>query len=232
MFVRMHVFYAPGVADALTLPEDESKHAVNVLRMKTGDALHVLDGEGRMFIASVADAHPKRVRLANVRAVDVTTSRRTVCLAVGVTRQADRLEWLVEKATELGVRRFVPLLTERTGRHKLNTERLRKIAIAAIKQSGNVYLPVVDEPVAFKLFLQQPSDAFKIICTATAHEAGIKNVVTDHANVTALVGPEGDFTDGELALAMQHGFTPVNLGPYRLRTETAAMAAACALALL
>ena len=232
MFVHMHVFYAPGVFESLTLPEDESKHAVNVLRLNTGDALHVTDGQGRMFIASIADAHPKRVRLAALRPDNVAVAPRAVCIAVGITRQADRLEWFVEKATELGVRHIAPLLTERTGRHKLNTERLRKIAVAALKQSGNVFLPIVDEPVAFKLFLQQPDDAFKIICTATAHEAGIKNVVGNNMNVTALVGPEGDFTDDELALALQHGFAPVNLGPYRLRTETAAMAAACAFALL
>ena len=227
----MHVFYEPRISETLTLSDEESKHAVNVLRMTNGETLYVNDGGGNLFYARIVEAHPKKVKVELTNRVQTKTVPRQIRIAVALTRQADRLEWFVEKATELGVRRIALVVTHNTGRHKLNVERLNKIAIAALKQSGNVYLPIITEPTPFKTFIQQPDDSLKLICTA-AHETDLKNVVANSMNVTALVGPEGDFTDDEMKLAIDHQYIPVNLGPHRLRTETAAITAAAALALL
>jgi 16S rRNA (uracil1498-N3)-methyltransferase len=167
-------------------------------------------------------------------------------MAIGITKQTDRLEWFVEKATEIGVREITLLITNHTGRHKVNVERLNKIAIAALKQSGNVYLPVISLPSRFENFISKSDLSFrsrlvgreissanslKLICTAT-QETEIKNVIGQHKKVIALIGPEGDFTKDELQLAFDNGYQPVSLGPHRLRTETAALTAACALALM
>jgi 16S rRNA (uracil1498-N3)-methyltransferase len=227
----MHVFYEPRIRETLALSDEESKHAVNVLRMTNGQVLYVNDGGGNMFKARIAEAHPKKVTVEIVERVQTKNMPRHIHIAVGITRQTDRLEWFVEKATEVGVREITLLVTQNTARHKVNVDRLNKIAVAAIKQSGNVFLPSISEPTPFKLFVGRPNDALKLICTA-AQDRDVKSIVNQHENVIALVGPEGDFTEEELTLAHQNGFQPVSLGPYRLRTETAALSVACALALL
>lgn len=227
----MHVFYQPDVADTLTLSNEESKHAVNVLRMTNGDVIYVNDGVGNLFQAKIIESHPKKVLLEIVERVKTKSVRRHIHIAIALTKQADRLEWFTEKATELGVRNITLLITQHTGRHKVNVERLNKIAIAALKQSGNVYLPVISEPTPFKTFIHEPLSSLKLVCTAT-DDHDIKSVVGQHMDVIALVGPEGDFTNEELKLAIDNGYQPVSLGPNRLRTETAAMAVACALAMM
>lgn len=227
----MHVFYEPHILETLALSDEESKHAVNVLRMANGETLYINDGGGNLFYARIVEAHPKKVKIEITNRVQTKTVPRNICIAIALTRQADRLEWFVEKATEIGVRRIALLVTQNTARHKVSVERLNRIAIAALKQSGNVFLPIISAPTAFKTFLHQPDDSLKLICTAT-HETDLKNVVGNNMNVIALVGPEGDFTEDEMKLALENNYTPVKLGPHRLRTETAAIVAATALALL
>lgn len=227
----MHVFYEPRITETLTLSDEESKHAVHVLRMTNGQLLHINDGSGNLFKAKIVEAHPKKTKVELLERVQTKTVPRHVHIAIGITRQADRLEWFVEKATEVGVKQITLLVTQNTARHKLNHDRLNKIAVSALKQSGNVFLPIISAPTPLKQFVQQPNDHLKLVCTAT-HDNDIKSVLGNHQNVIALVGPEGDFTDNELQLAIENNFKPVSLGPYRLRTETAALTAACALTLL
>ena len=119
----MHVFYEPRIAETLALSNEEAKHAVNVLRMQNGDVLYVNDGSGNLFQARIVESHPKKVTLEIVERVQTKTAPRRVRIAVALTRQADRLEWFVEKATEFGVRDITLLVTHNTGRHKVNVDR-------------------------------------------------------------------------------------------------------------
>ena len=138
-------FYAPDIAETLTLPESDSRHAVKVLRMTEGEELQVIDGRGNVYTCRLVDAHPKRagVEIAECRRQPLPWSQQIV-VAVAPTKHMDRMEWLVEKLTETGVNRIVPLLCDRSERREIKTERLEKIAVSAMKQSLKAVLPVID----------------------------------------------------------------------------------------
>ena len=223
----MHTFFAPDLADlTYTLPEDESKHAVRVLRLTAGDTVALLDGRGGLYTAAVADANPKRCQLRITHHETVPPRPYFTHVAVAPTKNLDRMEWFVEKAVEVGVERISFLRCARSERRELKLERLEKIVISALKQSGQAWLPQLDELVDFSAFVAgiAPETAF------IAHlEAGERTALTQVAGVgpgcCVLIGPEGDFTPAEIALALGRGIRPVTLGTSRLRTETAALAA-------
>ena len=238
--IGMHVFYEPSILSSSRLSLEESRHAINVLRLSIGDTVYVNDGSGHLYKTSIAESNPKKVLVGALEQVPIASLKRHIHIGIGITRHADRLEWFVEKATEIGVREISLLITQHTARHKVNIERLAKISISALKQSGNVYAPVISDPVSFKSFVSQykapltsmfESETLKLICTAT-QERSLKSVVGGNENIISLIGPEGDFTDDELQMAITNNFLPVSLGPYRLRTETAALTIASALAVM
>ena len=223
-----HTFYAPDLTATLyTLPEDESKHAVRVLRLTAGDAVELVDGRGGIFQAEVAQADARRCSLRVVSETQVPRRPYAVHVAVAPTKNLDRMEWLVEKATEIGVDQLSFLRCARSERRELKLERLQKIAISALKQSGQAWLPELAELTDFARFLPTvlPDTTF-IAHLAEGERVPLARVAAAGAGCCILIGPEGDFTPQEIEAAFARGIRPVTLGSSRLRTETAALAAA------
>jgi len=223
----MHTFFAPDLSGtAYTLPEDESKHAVRVLRLGMGDEVELLDGRGGRYQAAVADANPKRCQLRITAHKQVPPRPYFTHVAVAPTKNLDRMEWFVEKAVEVGVERISFLRCARSERRELKLERLEKIAISALKQSGQAWLPQLDDMRDYAEFV---TTAAPETCFIAHLEEGERTALAQVAGTgpgcCVLIGPEGDFTPGEIALALGRGIRPVTLGASRLRTETAALAA-------
>jgi 16S rRNA (uracil1498-N3)-methyltransferase len=222
-----HTSFAPNVAPPFyTLPEDESKHAVRVLRLTIGDAVVLVDGRGGVFQAEVETADAKRCRLRVVQEQQVPRRAYGVHVAVAPTKNLDRMEWLVEKATEIGIDRLSFLRCARSERRELKLERLQKIAISALKQSGQAWLPELAELTDFAAFLPTvaPETTF-IAHLEDGERTPLSHVAALGHSCCILIGPEGDFTPQEIAAAFARGIRPVTLGHSRLRTETAALAA-------
>ena len=223
----MHTFYAPNLmGSSYTLPEDESKHAVRVLRLGLAEAVELLDGRGGRYAAEVADANAKRCQLRITAHEAIAPRPYFTHIAVAPTKNLERMEWFVEKAVEIGVERISFLRCARSERRELKLERLEKIAISALKQSGQTWLPQLDELVDYAAFVASVAPGTTFI----AHlEAGERTALAQVANAglgcCVLIGPEGDFTPAEINLALGRGIRPVTLGTSRLRTETAALAA-------
>ena len=223
-----HTFFAPDLSGAThTLPEDESKHAVRVLRLAPGDAVVLVDGRGSVFQAEVADANPKRCQLRVTRQQQVPRRPYFVHVAVAPTKNLDRMEWLVEKAVEIGVDQLTFLRCARSERRELKLERLQKIAVSALKQSGQAWLPQLSELTDFTDFLPAIEGSTSFIGHLEAGDrTPLARVAAAGAGCCILIGPEGDFTPQEIQAAFARGIRPVTLGASRLRTETAALAAA------
>ncbi|GAB4144525.1 MAG: 16S rRNA (uracil(1498)-N(3))-methyltransferase [Bacteroidia bacterium] len=224
----MHVFYHPLLdIHQAELTEEESRHAVRVLRMKNGDRLLVTDGKGKMYKAEIADADAKHCSLSILEETVVSPPPAVhIHLAVGATKNMDRMEWLIEKATEIGLASFIPLECDHSERTVIKKERLEKVAIAAMKQSQRNILPDILPLTSFETCLK--SFAHSEIRKCIAHCApGEKTLLTqsirkgEHAVV--FIGPEGDFSEHEIKAALEAGFKAVSLGESRLRTETAAL---------
>jgi 16S rRNA (uracil1498-N3)-methyltransferase len=222
----MHLFYTPDINNALyTLNEEESKHCIKVLRLQKGDVIYLVDGKGGFFTTHIIDDHPKKCT------VEVVESKREfgkrnyyLHIAVAPTKNIERFEWFLEKATEIGIDEITPVICQRSERKEIKPERLNKIIESAMKQSIKAYHPVLNEAVSFKKFVEQKTDATKLIAHCMEGEKKmISNVKS--ANTTILIGPEGDFSEEEFLLAEKSHFIPITLGESRLRTETAALAA-------
>jgi len=247
---EVRLFYAPDLLRDAALPPEESQHAVRVLRMKEGDSLLVTDGRGNLHEAVVTLAAPKRCAVEVRRTVQVPRPwTGGIHLAVAPTKHMDRMEWLAEKATEIGMDSLAFLDCANSERRVLKPERIEKIVVAATKQSHKAYKPEVVPMQSFADFVAQPFDGQKFIahCYRDADEAVLPEeiagsegrkelfggrevlplvrVLAPGRNALVLVGPEGDFTVEEVRLAEAQGFRSVSLGRSRLRTETAALVA-------
>jgi 16S rRNA (uracil1498-N3)-methyltransferase len=230
----MHRFYQPDIASTLSLGDEESQHCVRVLRLSAGDTIEVVDGCGTLHTCRITLAHSKHCQ---VEIVDSQSLPRpwqgTITLAVAPTKNLDRIEWLAEKCTEMGIDRIVPLLCGNSERKVLKTERLRKILVAAMKQSLKATLPQLDELTPIAAFLSQAPAGQRFIAYCDPalpreQRRSMAQLYEPGADVTILIGPEGDFTPAEVDAALAAGFVPVTLGESRLRTETAAVAAVAA----
>ena len=209
-----------------TLSEDESKHAVRVLRLAPGAPVLLVDGRGTLASTTIQDANPKRCIL-RITSQEIVPPRATYThVAVAPTKNLDRLEWLVEKAVEVGIERLTFLRCARSERRDLKLERLEKIAVSALKQSGQAYLPQLDELIDFDKFITKIDPSTTFIAHLEAGErTALAQVIAAAPHCCVLIGPEGDFSPAEIALALGRGVRPVTLGSSRLRTETAALAA-------
>ncbi|MCI1187353.1 16S rRNA (uracil(1498)-N(3))-methyltransferase [Hymenobacter sp. DH14] len=223
----MHTFFAPDLSGSTyTLPEDESKHAVRVLRLAPGDAVELLDGRGGLYAAAVAEANPKRCQLRITGHTHEAPRSHFTHVAVAPTKNLDRMEWFVEKAVEVGVERISFLRCARSERRELKLERLEKIAISALKQSGQAWLPQLDELQDFGAFVAGVAPETTYIAHLEEGErTALAQVAGAGPGCCVLIGPEGDFSPQEIALALARGIRPVTLGASRLRTETAALGA-------
>jgi 16S rRNA (uracil1498-N3)-methyltransferase len=224
----MHIFYPPDISGkTYTLDETESKHCVRVLRLVKGDEITLVDGRGGFFTAEIADPNPKRCAVNVVRSeLNFGLRKFQVHVAIAPTKNIDRIEWFLEKSTEIGIDRVTPLLCQHSERKEIKADRLEKVMISAMKQSLKAYLPKLDELTKFNDFIRQPFSEQKFIghCEEQKREL-LKNVVKPGANYLILIGPEGDFSPEEIEMALKAGFQPVSLGESRLRTETAGVVA-------
>ncbi|HEY4337611.1 MAG TPA: RsmE family RNA methyltransferase [Puia sp.] len=226
-----------GIAgDELLLDEENSRHIVQVLRMKPGAKLLLTNGIGELFTAAIVDDHKKKCRVRIESVEQQPLPKREIGIALSPLKNASRFEWFLEKATELGVRGIVPLLTERTERQHHRPDRWKNILVSALLQSQQAWLPKLAPPLAFaELMAGINGKDVRVDRRLIAHclEAprpteSLANLVrTQPATSTLiLIGPEGDFSPNEVELALAEGFTPVTLGANRLRTETAGVVAA------
>lgn len=223
-------FYAPDIATDSTLPESDSQHCVRVLRMKEGDMVQCVDGRGRRYTCRIAIAHSKHTAL-EITGVEEQPRLwpADIAVAVAPTKHIDRMEWLVEKLTEIGVDRITPLRCERSERKELNVGRLRKIAVSAMKQSLKAVLPEIDDMTPFGAYVGEEckpgSQLFVGYCADNVERRLLAASCRPGAPVRILIGPEGDFTPREIESCLAAGYMPVTMGDNRLRTETAALVA-------
>lgn len=235
---EIHLFYAPEAADGgCELSPEESAHAVRVLRMKARDEIMLTDGHGSFYHAELTAATAKHCYYQIIsHKSDIRSWQGHIHLAVAPTKNMDRMEWLVEKATEIGWDRFTPLACDNSERRIIKTSRLQKTAIAAMKQSHKAFLPQIDEITSFADFIAQPFGGQRFI--AHCHKAGtdsegmhlsasnfLGDLLQHEGASLVLIGPEGDFSEEEVAVAVNRGFIPISLGESRLRTETAGLVA-------
>ena len=223
----MSTFYAPSLQSGQShyqLSEEESKHCVKVLRMQVGAPIELIDGKGLQAFTILEDAHPKRSIL---RLESSIFHNRTPALhiAMAPTKNMDRIEWYLEKATEMGISKLTFLICERSERKQVNMERLERIAIAAMKQSKRFYLPELDGPIRFEDFLQHYPTGYFGHCEE-GEKIGLSGL---KSTFPFLIGPEGDFSPAEINAALQSGYQAVEMSAFRLRTETAALMATTAL---
>lgn len=226
----MHLFYAPEITDKThdyTLSEEESKHCVRVLRLKQGSQVELLNGKGLSAIAEIDDDHPKKCRL-KILSTEFFPPNKEIHLALAPTKNMDRMEWLVEKATEIGLTKLSFLKCDHNERGQLKLDRLEKIAISAMKQSKRNYLPEITELVSFQSFVENHPNGFIGHCYPAEKIA--LNLISE--SKVFLIGPEGDFSENEVNLALQNGYRAVSLSDFRLRTETAALISVMKLSLL
>lgn len=225
----MQLFYHPDASNdisLITLDKTESNHLVKVLRKKEGDAVSLTNGKGLMLKTTIAKADPDAAELKIEDCRKVHRQMDWLHLVVAPTKQADRFEWFLEKATELGVDEITPVFCTRSERNKINKKRMEKILLTAMKQSLRAYLPQLNDPMSFEDYINQPHKGLLFIAHCQEEEKlDLKRRVAPDKDITILIGPEGDFTEAEIDLAYEKGFYPVSLGQYRLRTETAALVA-------
>lgn len=234
---EVRYFYVPDAANQVELPAEEATHALRVLRLRGGDEIFLMDGEGSFYRAEVTAASSKRC-LYEIK--ENMPQKRAwkghIHLAIAPTKMMERIEWMAEKATEIGFDELSFLNCQFSERKVVKTPRIDKIVISAVKQSHKAWKPVVNELESFKEFIQTPRPGRKFICHCY-EEVEKKDFFTeinlctdasqesDADDITVLVGPEGDFSIDEVRLALENGYESVSLGTSRLRTETAGLVA-------
>ncbi|MBX7107133.1 MAG: 16S rRNA (uracil(1498)-N(3))-methyltransferase [Chitinophagales bacterium] len=231
----MELYYAAATENNLVhLDNEESHHCIKVMRHRIGDLLTVTDGRGSKFSATILNDDRQACVLQKVQILqNVTKGNVGLHLAIAPTKNIDRFEWLLEKATEIGIDEITPIITHRAERTHIKMERLQKLLISAMKQSLRCWLPQLHEPVLFDHFINmegkdatQNAAALKTICHCQRHDLPLlKQICMHKQEVLILVGPEGDFTMEEIALAESNGCIASSLGEARLRTETAGLIA-------
>ncbi len=224
----MQLFYIPTIQGTeVIFDETESKHAVRVLRLQKGNAVQVIDGKGGFYTAEITDANPKKCRLEIVNSVQQFGKRDFhLHIAIAPAKNIDRLEWFLEKATEIGIDEITPILTSHSERKSVNPGRLEKILVSAMKQSLKAYLPKLNALTSFKQLITNVNSENKFIAYCDKiHKTHLKELDTKQKNTLILIGPEGDFSPEEVQLAQTRGFRVVSLGNSRLRTETAGIVA-------
>ena len=226
----MHLFYTPDIQPThpqYFLSEEESKHAIRVLRLNVGDEVQLIDGRGGLYAAEIKDAHPKRTIL-QINSVKLEFNKRNhyLHIAIAPTKNIERLEWFLEKATEIGIDEISLIICQRSERKEAKTDRLNKIITAAIKQSIKAYHPILNEPESLAKLMTREFDGQKFIAHCeVGDKLNLKQAIIPGGKYLILIGPEGDFTPKEIEDALSNGFKAITLGESRLRTETAALEA-------
>lgn len=223
--LNSQLFYSESIQEgSLILQEQEAVHCSLVLRKQVGDIIHVLDGKGNLYKCGI-DSMSKRQVDCSIISKEFKEQTESLSLAVAPTKNRDRLEWLVEKVVELGARKVYFLHTQRTERNRINFDRIAKKAIGAMKQSQRFYLPVFEEIDYKEIIGRSYPKKYIAHCAIDDKKKSALNV-SEKIETLVLIGPEGDFTVEEVEEAKSEGFESLDLGDFRLRTETAAIAVA------
>ncbi len=224
----MNIFYEPNFdSDSFILSKSESHHCVKVLRMREGEALQITDGKGTLYEGRLEKADLKGCMVKITDAGHVSKERTfNLHIAIAPTKSIDRFEWFLEKATECGIDVITPILCEHSERKIIKSERLEKLLVAAMKQSCRTYLPELNPLISFSEFIKEDHKESRYI--AHCAEGKKLHLVNDYSpgnDVIIVIGPEGDFSEKEISLAEASDYKAISMGKYRLRTETAAIAA-------
>ena len=230
----MQIFYTPDIRGLEhVFNEDESKHAIRVLRLVVNDTIHLVDGKGTMMEAVITDAHPKRCKILVTHVIKAYEKRAYhLHLAMSPLKNPDRFEWFVEKATEIGIDEITPLLCDRSEKKMINLERCNRIVESAMKQSVKAFHPVVHPLTRFDAMMNSSESTVRMIATCEGPRKKIQECYSAGQHSLILIGPEGDFSEDEINLAIQSGFTGISLGTSRLRTETAGIVVCHAISFL
>jgi 16S rRNA (uracil1498-N3)-methyltransferase len=197
------------------------------LRKKEGDEILLTDGKGFFYDAEIMQANPKHCIVNILKTIEQPKGWDfNLQIAFAPTKNIDRIEWFAEKATEIGIDRLSPILCQHSERKEIKAQRIEKILVSAMKQSQKALLPQLDDIQSFSKFIKQEYDGQKFIAHCYPQEKVLlKDIYKKGSNALILIGPEGDFSEEEVKMAIDHGFKPISLGDSRLRTETAALVA-------
>ncbi|WDF66606.1 16S rRNA (uracil(1498)-N(3))-methyltransferase [Flavobacterium sp. KACC 22763] len=225
----MQLFFNPNIdetTESFSFDKEESRHIIKVLRKKDADILHVTNGFGLLFETQITLASDNKCTVEVLSITNAEKPKFHLHLAVAPTKMNDRFEWFLEKATEIGVQEITPIFCDRSERKVINRDRFEKIILSAMKQCNETFLPKLNEAISFKEFIKQKQNGLQLIahCEETDKKS-LKEVLKPNEDITILIGPEGDFSEKEIALALENNYKPVTLGNTRLRTETAAVVA-------
>jgi len=222
-----NLFYQPGIQEGLYfLDSDESRHCYKVLRKKVGDTIHITDGKGNLFEAILTETKPDKCSFKIQSTQPQEKKKYRIHIAIAPTKNPDRIEWFVEKAVEIGVDEISFILCDKSERAAMKTERIEKLAVSAMKQSLKTYLPRINPMGLFKDVIMNTHAVEKYIAFVDHTNPNLlMQVANSNTTYAILIGPEGDFSKNEIELAIAHQYKKVSLGPSRLRTETAGIAA-------
>lgn len=225
----LQTFYQSNVSSGYLLSE-ESKHAVKVLRLISGAEIQLADGKGNFYHARITSPNPNKCEFEILTSTANPKRNFSIHLAIAPTKNADRMEWMVEKCVEIGIEKISFLLTKTSERKSINMERLEKITVSAMKQSQQAWLPEIVQITSLQAFLKERPETQKFIAHVDDQNPNrLQHLASPRSDYVILVGPEGDFTEEELDVASSAHFKKVSLGPHRLRTETAGLVAVTAL---
>jgi 16S rRNA (uracil1498-N3)-methyltransferase len=228
-YFSMHIFYAPDISgNEYTLDENESRHCIRVLRMKSETPVRVIDGKGNLYEAVITNPDPKKCSLAITGVIrDFEKRNYRLHIAISPLKNYERLEWFIEKSVEIGVDEITPLICSKTEKPGLKRERINNLIISAMKQSLKSTLTILNEPCRFNDFITTRHAGNRLIahCNNEVSRCKIAEVYASGNDAVLLIGPEGDFTKEEILSAISAGYLSVHLGRSRLRTETAGVAA-------
>ena len=223
----MQLFYTQNIKENMAIFTEEEARHIQVLRKKAGDILHFIDGVGGMYQGEVMEVHKKQCILSILHHTPAYNQRKVhLHIAIAPTKNINRLEWFLEKATEIGIDEITPILCDRSERKKIRNDRLEKILLSAAKQSLKAYLPKLNELTDYQDFIKKENDSLKYIAYCNDDNLNhLKKEYSSLQNVTILIGPEGDFSKKEIQLALENSYKGISLGDSRLRTETAGIVA-------
>jgi 16S rRNA (uracil1498-N3)-methyltransferase len=225
----MQIFYAPDITgDTYTLDEKESKHLIRVLRMTKGESVKLIDGNGILYEGIISNPDQNKCSIDITGKIkDFEKRNYRLHIAISPLKNPERFEWFIEKSVEIGIDEITPLLCRNTEKPGIKSERLNNLIISAMKQSLKATKTILNEPASFKDFINKDLMGIRMIahCDKSNERKNVSEVYSKNDNSIILIGPEGDFTRDEVDSAVNRGFLPVHLGPSRLRTETAGVAA-------
>ena len=231
----MQLYHHPVIeGKTFTMDKNESHHCVRVMRLSTNDIIYITNGAGKLYKAKITKPDKNACETEIIETIVVPAERDwSLHIAISPTKSIERFEWFLEKATEIGTDRIIPVLCNNSERRIIKEERLKKVMIAAMKQSLKAWLPEITPFVSFENLVKEQFNGNKFIATGDEpHENHLGRLYEKSSDIIILIGPEGDFQEEEMVLAQHNGFTPVSLGKSRLRTETAGVVACHAVNLI